>query len=206
VLLKAGVGKRNQRASMLHQRYLQGKTLTDSQLRLIETIDPLVFSKVAKGNYFGEVLSEDVLRFHHSSPFGTAPPGIIVDTFSGIAFSCFPKVSLDNLATECLQLGIKEFSDRGGKFKSMYIDNGWEFGRGKNKSNSQFIHALKANKIKCLYMNLPQNRQNPFVIDVWHELRNFLCNGGISEPEQYRHSLFKLNPIIKEHLDKNYNS
>lgn len=204
ILTKYNLGNRARRATELHRRFLEGESLTLLQERLVETIDPLVSWQSEKGRQTGEILTQDVYRFHHSSPFGTAPISIVVDTFSGIAFACFIESTRVELTTDCARMAIERFKQSGHMIKDMYVDSGHDF--GKYNTQHPYLKLLRKHNIERVVIRPRTNRRNPYLLDVWYELRRFLCEGGIAEPEKYRNSLSKLNPLIKEFLDSSYNA
>ena len=204
ILSMYGMGKRAQRAAELHRYFLDGLNLSAEQELLIESIDPMVRWKLGKGRLPGEVITQDVLRFHHTSPFGTAAMSIVVDTLTGLAFACFPESTQFELTTDCARIAIEELKRRGNVIKVIYIDSGSDFGKG--KAQHPYTQLLIKHRIESRVIKSPTKRQNPCMQDVWHVLRRFLCEGGVAEPEKYRNCLAQLNPLIKEFLDKNYNA
>lgn len=203
ILTQAGLATKQNRVDKLHEKFLKGDPLSEQQRRVVETFDPTVRRKAAKGQGVGDVLTQDVRRFERSSPFGTAQISIVVDTFSGLAFACFAESSDEELASDCLQIAIDELKRRDAVINTIWIDSGYEFGHG--RSGHPYTELLRQHKIERRYIETTSSRPNPHVVEVWKDLRNFLCKGGIAEPEKFRECLWKLNPVIREFLDANWN-
>lgn len=204
ILARVKLGTKTERAAELDRRQLAGAILSEEQQRSVQIFSPLAGWKWDVGTRLGEILTQDVHRFHHSSPFGTAPISVVADTFTGWAFVCFTDLTRVALTTDCARKAIEELKRTGNEVRAMYIDSDSDFGGG--RALHPYTTLLREHKIARRVIEWPSNRPNPCVVDVLDHVRRFLCEGGVAKPEQYRESLWKLNPIIREFLDTTWNS
>lgn len=203
ILSKKSTGNRDQRAAELHRRFLTGLSLTPQQERVVEQIDPLVRWKDEKGRCAGEILTQDIIHLHHSSPLRAAAISIVVDTFDGAAFACFPNGrSESGIAVACAHEAIKDRTERGCIVQYMYTDKGYEFGR--KERNHCYNEFLKSHGVVHRFVAQADNRRNPYASVVWVELRKFLFDGGVPNLASYRGRVHQLNPVIQEFLNMKF--
>jgi transposase len=204
ILAAEQFGTRKSRVDELYRQLKAGENLSDEQIRVVEGSYPMARFKWPKGSSPGDVLIQDVVRFHHSSPFGSARMSIAVDTCSGYAFACFNESSTSDLATDCARLAIEQIKQRYRRGISViYTDKDTDFGI--NNYRHAYTTLLRVQRIHWREVDWPTRRPNPYVADVWDFLRTLLCSGDLRNPEQYRNTLWTLNLLVQGNLDAHWN-